>query len=123
MAVQGDKFFLKYFPFSLENSSSFSPEKVPFLVYPRNSNRSFVASESISFLFHARDPLFASRIYVFSAVVQIDALTLSPQSLVLFFIYVWITKFWISRFPDFQKSDPGRAGLEPSGPKHVDFLQ
>ena len=44
------------------------------------------------------------------------------------FLYVfWISNFWISRFPDFQNLvraglGLGRAGLEPTGPKNVDFL-
>ena len=43
------------------------------------------------------------------------------------FYNVWKSNFWMSRFPDFQNLvwaglGPGRAGLEPSGSKHVDFL-
>ena len=38
--------------------------------------------------------------------------------------HFWIPNFRISRFPDFQNLAPGRAwaGLEPSGPKNVDFV-
>ena len=43
-----------------------------------------------------------------------------------FLILFWIPNFWMSRFPDFQNLvraglGPGRARLEPSGPKNVDF--
>ena len=46
---------------------------------------------------------------------------------IFIFEIFWIPNFWISRFPDFQnlvraRLGPGRARLEPSGPKHVDFL-
>ena len=43
------------------------------------------------------------------------------------FFDLWITNFWISRFPDCQnlalaKLGPSWAGLGPSGPTNVDFL-
>ena len=42
-------------------------------------------------------------------------------------IFFGIPNFWISRFLDFQNLvraglGPGRARLEPPGPKNVDFL-
>ena len=41
-------------------------------------------------------------------------------------VFFWIPTFWISRSPDFQNQvraglGPGRASLEPYGPKNVDF--
>ena len=47
--------------------------------------------------------------------------------LIFWFFMFWIPNFWISRSPDFQnlaraRLGPGQAGLEPSGPKNLDFL-
>ena len=44
------------------------------------------------------------------------------------FYIIWTPNIWMSRFPDFQNLaqaglGPGWVRLEPSGPKHVDFLR
>ena len=49
--------------------------------------------------------------------------------LIIFMILICcFPNFWKSRFPDLQnlaraRLGPGRAGLEPSGPKNIDCLQ